>query len=188
MGSDESFFNALLKSFGEVYRHKQYLVLTILVAGVVIVFSLWLPNLHLITNTVVSDSLTLSEKTSLITSLLGAWHTNFSTFSRTTMVLVALLFGINLSMLLFYFSHRYSLEKSAGIGVGGIVIGILGVGCASCGSVILASLLGISLASGVLGFLPFKGQEFALLGILLIVIAIISTAKKIQNPSACNVN
>lgn len=46
-----------------------------------------------------------------------------------------------------------------------MVLGTLGAGCASCGSVLLVGVLSLAGASGVLAALPLDGLEFALLAI-----------------------
>ena len=74
-----------------------------------------------------------------------------------------------------------------GISFVGIASSLLGVGCASCGSVVLTSFIGLSSATTVLGVLPFRGQEFGLLGIIILLIAIGFTLKKINQPFICKV-
>ena len=106
------------------------------------------------------------------------------------MIVISLsfMFGVNISMFVFYLRRRISSESSAGISMGGIVLGLLGVGCASCGSVILSTIFGLTAASGFLGILPLRGQEFGLIGFILILYSIIILSQKISNPLICNVS
>ena len=73
-------------------------------------------------------------------------------------------------------------------GVIGIIVGFLGVGCASCGSLILSSIFGLSVTASFIGFLPFKGLELGILGIVILLISIYLVAKKIQDPLMCKIN
>jgi len=67
----------------KVFRKPKYILVTILVALTVIAFAAWLPNLHLITKAMTSKTMTLWQKTDLVTSLLGSLQTNFTPLSRT---------------------------------------------------------------------------------------------------------
>lgn len=86
---------------------------------------------------------------------------------------------------MYYFKFRYRLEKEAGMSAIGIFSGILGVGCASCGSVIITSLFGIGMTASVIGVLPLRGQEFGLLGIVFLTVSIVILSQKIQQPLVC---
>ena len=78
-----------------------------------------------------------------------------------------------------------SMVKRAGVATGlfGITSGVVGMGCAACGSFLLTSMLSFVGASGILAFLPLGGGEFGILGVILLGISLYMTAKKIQNPA-----
>jgi len=67
----------------------------------------------------------------------------------------------------------------------GVTASMLGVGCASCGSVVLTSLIGFGSATVIVGSLPFRGQEFGFIGIVILMFAISFTLKKINQPYVC---
>ena len=163
----------------------KYLTLTIAVFLMVIAFAAWLPNLHLITKTMTSSTMTLWQKTDLLTGLLGSLQTNFTPLSRAVTFITAGLAGVQISLLVYYLKQTAIIQQSMGMSAVGIVTSMLGVGCASCGSVVLTSLIGFSSATVVLGFLPFRGQEFGLLGIVILLFAIYITIKKINDPLIC---
>ena len=71
------------------------------------------------------------------------------------------------------------------MGIGGLVSGIFGIGCASCGTFILTSVLALVGAGGIVSFLPLGGEEFGILGVVLIGYATYWTAKKIEEPLVC---
>ncbi|HQU09423.1 MAG TPA: hypothetical protein PLV25_05630, partial [Opitutales bacterium] len=69
----------------------------------------------------------------------------------------------------------------------GIASGVLGMGCAACGSFLLTSLLSLFGASWLLSYLPLAGGEFGILGVILLAVSLYMTAKKIQNPAVCKI-
>jgi len=165
----------------------KYLAVVITVALIVIAFAAWLPNLHLITKTMTSSTMTLWQKTNLLTSLLGSLQTNFTPLSRTLTFISAGLAGIQVGLLVFYLKQTARIQQTMGMSTLGIATSMLGVGCVSCGSVVLTSLIGFGSATAVLGFLPFRGQEFGFLGIGILLVAIHITIKKINDPLVCRV-
>jgi hypothetical protein len=104
---------------------------------------------------------------------------------RWPVLLMALLFGLDAALIAHYMRRQVRLNKVAGASAVGVVIGLLGVGCAACGSVFLTSLLGLGTALGVLAWLPLHGQEFTWLGVVIVVGSVFSIAKKIVDPEAC---
>ena len=62
------------------------------------------------------------------------------------------------------------------------------VRCASCGSVILSTFLGVGATAAFTGFLPFGGQEFSILAIIILAASLYVTGKKIADPLVCGIN
>lgn len=175
----------ILNSIKQVLRRPQYLILITTITGTLLAFAIWLPNLHLLTSTFHSDVLSLAQKTNLSFSLLGGLATNFTPLSRVITITISLLFGLNVALAVFYFRTRLTLGRETGASLGGLILGLLGVGCASCGSVVITTLLGLSVSASVLGLFPLKGQEFGLLGIAFLLFSIISIARKLAFPPNC---
>ena len=165
----------------------KYLTVAIVVSLMVIVFAAWLPNLHLIAKTMTSSTMTLWQKTNLLTGLLGSLQTNFTPLSRLITLTSASLAGVQVSLLVFYLKQTARIQQTMGMSTLGVATSMLGVGCASCGSVVLTSLIGFGSATAVLSFLPFRGQEFGFLGIGILLFAIYLTIKKINDPLVCGV-
>lgn len=91
---------------------------------------------------------------------------------------LSIVFGISVSLSIYHFKHSglYSAK-----GIGSILISFLGIGCASCGSLILTPIFGVA-AGGLLSTLPLHGTEFYFLGLGLLLWSTYSIAKKIDNP------
>lgn len=179
----------------KIVTQPAYLILAIVASLTVIAFAAWLPNLHLITRTMTSSTMTLWQKTNLLTSLLGSLRTNFTPLSRAVTFVSAGLAGVQMSLLVYYLRQTAQIQQSmgsprsggAGMSALGVATSMLGVGCASCGSVVLTSFIGFGSATVVLGFLPFGGQEFGFFGISMLLFAIYVTLKKINDPLVCGV-
>ena len=174
-------------TFIHVFTNWRYFLLSVFIFFTVLLFSIWLPNINFIRHTTFSQSLTFDQKRGILISSLGAFQTNFTAFSQILTIIVAVLFAINFSIVVYYFIQRVSLYKASGMSLVGIVIGLLGVGCASCGSVLLSSIFGFGVTASFLGVFPLKGKEFGLLSIVILSISTYLVAKKIQDPLFCNI-
>lgn len=175
----------LIKAFREVFRKPAYLALAMFVASLAFAFSVLMPNLGLVIRSF--RTLPLGDALRLAAALLGGIRTNFSTFARTYTIAVDLLLGIN-AALIAYALRRHPLSSGkgvAGTSAIGILAGVLGIGCATCGSVVAVSLLSIVGASGAIAILPLKGGEFGIVSIILLSVSIILISRKITTPLAC---
>ncbi len=176
----------ILQAQKEVFGNFRYIALAVAIFLATLLIAIWLPNISFMYHTITSDSLTFSQKKGIIVASLGALFTNFSTLSLTLTLLNAVLFGINISMMVYYFKKRASLQKRAvKTGFFGILAGFLGIGCASCGSVLLTAIFGLGFTSSFLGFLPLSGQEFTIFGAVLLLYSLYLISKKIKNPMVC---
>ncbi|RJR15011.1 hypothetical protein C4579_03005 [Candidatus Microgenomates bacterium] len=171
----------------QIVGQPKYLAVAITVSLLVIAFAAWLPNLHLITKTMTSSTMTLWQKTNLLTSLLGSLQTNFTPLSRLVTFISAGLAGVQVSLLVYYLRQTAKIQQSMGMSAIGVATSLLGVGCTSCGSIVLTSLIGFGSTTAILGFLPFRGQEFGYLGIGILLLVIHFTMKKINDPLVCGV-
>lgn len=129
-------------------------------------------NLNLFTNVVVSGSLPLEARLSVLVGLYPFVGTAFTTPQGVLLVGVAVLFGVNLSMLTYQFRENgVSLQEGSG-SAAGMALGVLGAGCAACGTAVLAGVLSLFGAAGALTLLPLDGLEFALVALVLLVLSV----------------
>ena len=180
----------LAKAFTTVFRNKRYTLFSIVVALIVFVFATWLPNMRLLFSIITDSTIPLSDKTTFPLRLLLSITTNFTLLSASYTILTAILFGIDVAMLTFFLKRKVNEVRQNGLTTGflGVVSGILGIGCAACGSFLLTSVLSFFGASGLLLLLPLQGQEFGILGVVLLSVSLYLTAKQIQNPALCKIN
>ncbi len=177
------------KALLRVFRKPVYVLIALIVGALVLSAAILFPNFSLIFSVWSQTDISFANKFNLLVELLGALKTNFSAVSATYTVGISILFGMNISMLM-YFLRRRSIEiKKSDVSVGflGIASGVIGVGCAACGSLVLTSILSIFGATWVLAYLPLKGEEFGILGIILLVVSLHRISKRIQDPSVCKV-
>ena len=166
-----------------------YGILAAAVAGIALTLSIWLPNLNFVFDLLFTLDATIGERLSLLLSLYGGLATNFTFVSASYTVLIALLLGINVSLLVFLIRQRQkaSIGGVTTTGIGGFISGIFGIGCAACGTFVLSSLLGLFGASWLLTRLPFGGEEFGILGVALLGYTTYALYKKIKEPLVCEV-
>ncbi len=179
----------IYQALQKVFRKPIYMLLALMTSFVVFAFATWLPNIRLIMNVVGTSDIPFSQKLELPVTLLGSITTNFTLLAASYTIAIAILFGINLAMVIYYLRRRISETKQSGIATGflGITSGILGMGCAACGSFLLTNILAFFGASGVLAFLPLAGEEFGILGVILLLVSVYLTAKQIENPAVCKI-
>jgi hypothetical protein len=181
----KAIFNTIISALIEVFGKKRYLAGAVFISIFIFYVSLWLSNFSLFFAILGFDSLSVWQKLLFVFSSWEILVTNYTLFNRLVILILAILSGINFALLVYYFRKRFRLELASGASIVSVVVGFLGVGCASCGSVILSSVFGYAATAGFLGILPFRGTEFSFLGIAGLLISIYLIAKKIKAPLVC---
>lgn len=175
----------MLEAFGKIFRKAEYIAITVGVFLLILFVALILPNIRLVIEFASLTQTSFSETLLLTFNLAGSLKTNFTVLSALATVLTALLFGINVSMVTYYVREKKRALKKQGVATGtvGLIVGILGIGCASCGS-LLVSLIGLG---GALAVMPFGGQEFGVLGVLLLLFSVYTLLRTMSKPAVCKV-
>ncbi|MEK7567360.1 MAG: hypothetical protein AAB513_00355, partial [Patescibacteria group bacterium] len=104
-------FQALQK----VFRKPLYAFLALITSAVVFAFAVWLPNLPLIVRVMGHPGITLSQKFDLPVSLLGSIVTNFTVLSVSYTIAIAVLFGINLAMIVYFLRRKIVEVRQSGL-------------------------------------------------------------------------
>jgi len=177
----------LRSALREVFKKPSYISLAVVVSFLIFFVSIWLSNFGLLKLTLTSKIFSLSTKFKILYTSLESIRTNFTPLSGVLIVLLAIMVGINIAMLVYYFKKKSALEKTAGTSVFGIIAGFLGIGCASCGSVLITSLIGVGATAGILRFFPLAGAEFSILGVVIVAWSTYLVAQKIHSPLACDI-
>lgn len=179
----------LIIALQKVFRNSRYALLAFVVSIGVFVLAVWLPNMRLIVSMIEHPGVPLTQKFDLPISLLGSIVTNFTLLSALYTVAIALLFGMNVAMVVYFLRRKIADVRQTGFGTGflGIASGVLGMGCAACGQFLLMSVLSLFGASWLLSYLPLNGGEFGLLGVILLAVSLRITANRILNPTVCKI-
>ena len=128
-------------------------------------------NLSLLIDVVLLGDLPLDAKVGIVTGMYAGVLTVSEPLTAVVLVTLAVLLGLNVSLFAYYLrKHDLTLRRGSG-SVGGIVLGTLGAGCASCGSAVLAGVLSLVGGAGAVSLLPLDGLEFSLLAIPLILVS-----------------
>ncbi len=180
-----------LRQLVNVFTKPRYIILATLITGIVFTFALWLPNIRLIGVVLLSGTASVYQKFSFVFSLYGSIGTNFTLVSASYTIAIAVLFGINVALLTYYIrkirGNIGNIKSTGAVGIGGLVSGIFGIGCAACGTFVLTSVLALFGATGFLAILPFGGEEFGFLGVGLLLYSIYLVLKKIQASMVCSI-
>lgn len=180
----------LLNVLKRVFHYSRYRLVAAGTAFGVLCIGVSLSNFTILYQVLSSGSIGLGTKLSFIVGLFGSLATNFTIFSAIYLFCVAVLFGINVALLVFYIRRRQEVTRNSKLHVvslGGIVSSILGIGCVACGSVVLTSVFAMFGAGGLVVLLPLHGLEFSFLGIIMLVISIVYLAKRVDDPMVCPV-
>lgn len=177
---------SMLHVFRKVFGNVRYLSLVVMTSGIIFVFAIWLPNFRLIINILGSTMATFSQKLELLIALLGGIRTNFTPLTALYLILVSILIGINVTLIAYQWRRQASGMKNGFIGtILGSLSGILGIGCAACGTIILTGVLSALGLSSALAFLPLGGTEFGITGVVLLSASIVILSRQIEKPVVC---
>lgn len=178
----------IFRAFKKVFQKPLYSAIGVMTSLTAFVLAVWLPNIRFVADVLFSSG-SLSERFGLPLSLLGSISTNFSILSASFVIATAILLGMNLAMVVFFFRRGSAGFNRAGTTVGfmGTASGAFGVGCVACGSgpVLITALLTLIGAGTLTQVLPFKGQEFSVAGIIFLTVSIYLTARQIEKPKVC---
>jgi len=172
--------NEVFKTILSILQKPTYFILSIFVA-----FTLAIASFALAIRSIVALSFQLPagsvfDRILLVFDSFRAVPLNLSSSSIVFILIVAVLTGINIALLVYYFRRRTQFFRGSSIGFVGIISGILGVGCGACGSVILSSIIGLSASWTLIGVLPLHGAEFSMLAVVLLAYSILSLSRKLS--------
>ena len=148
-------------------------------------FLLLIPNYSLLAGAFVSPLFTPLEKIAILFGIFGTLSTFFTPLGQTIAVVTALLIGIITNLLVFSMRNRVLRRRMAGNSAIGIISSMIGIGCASCGSIILSSLIGLSATVGFLSFLPLGGDFFGVIGLLILLFTLSHILLKMSAAATC---
>lgn len=171
----------------ETLKNVRYLWLALCITITFALLEIWLASFSIILFVFHNETFAWRDRLSILWSAVVIFFDQFTLTSQIITILIAILIGLNITLLIYYFRKRLALERAAGTSVIGIFLSLVGVGCTSCGSIVLSSVLGFSLSTKVLTALPLRGTEFNLFAILILLTSIFLITQKISGPLTCKI-
>jgi len=149
--------------------------------------NLWLLNLGYLTYLVRHSNVDFLDKVISFFNIKILVLTRLMPLEFVVVVAIAFLTGINIAMAV-YLMRRNLLVRGTRrlVGVGAITA-LLGVGCLSCGTSLLAAIIGVVASTTLLGLLPLHGLEFSFFAILILLFSIWQLARKVMGPESCQI-
>jgi len=148
-----------------------YAVLSVVAAVLALSVFVFSQNIPLV-SFALTGSIPLDARLTILLERYPFLGTDFGTLTGLALLAVAGLTGVDIAMVTYHVrEHGLSVEQGGGSAVG-VVLGVLGAGCAACGSAILVGVLSLVGATGLLTALPLEGLEFSLLAAVVLVLSL----------------
>lgn len=171
----------------QVFANPWYAALAAAVSVLAFFLAVWLPNVGLIAEVFWGSNAPVTAKLGIALSLLGGIFTNFSLFSAGYTIAIAALLGIAAAMITYVLQQKRlaAAGQNIAISAGAVASGVVGIGCAACGSLILGAVLPSFGVAGALSALPLEGEEFGVLSVVLLLVSLLLVSKSIAESAAC---
>ena len=163
----------------QVFKRPAYLILACAVALISYLLITWIP--------LTSFVLSVDLPTAMILLLSAPFNVHIA--DALYPAILSILIGINVSLLLFYLK-TYGLHSKTGATTAalGTLTGILGFGCAACGSLFFTALVASIAGVGIAAALPVNGFVFQAAGVALLAFSIIRLSHSITRPHTCPID
>ena len=177
----------IINTWREVFGSRRYVLIIISVTVSFALFEIWLTNYSLISFVYRSNDFSWRDRISILYSAVVIFLNSFNLTAQIFAFWTAFLVGLNTTFLSYYFKKRLTLQSTAGANFVGMLMSFVGVGCSSCGSVVLSSTLGFATTTKLLSILPLRGGEFSLIAITTLTFSIYTISQKITDPTTCKI-
>jgi len=176
----------LRAAFSRVFAEPAYIALAGVLALIAFLVAVWFPNFGLLAE-VLATQAPLGDRLAIALGLLGGIATNFSPLAAGYTIAIAGLFGLCAAMIthLLRRGRTAAAGRNIAIGSGGVASGVVGIGCAACGSLVLGGVLPFTGAAAALAALPLGGGEFGILGVVLLFVSLLLVSRAIAQPADC---
>jgi len=172
-----------------IINNWKYVLLTLFVSMGILTIVIGIQNWQLLSSLWSAEFGTSWQKLVLTLTLYVSIGTNFTLLAGFTTVITSVLFGTSVALLIYYTKTVQNMPtRMTGIGIsgfGGMISGLFGIGCAACGTFLFSQMLFLFGAGWLLTWLPLKGEEFGLLGVILLIYTNYLLVKKIREPLIC---
>jgi hypothetical protein len=149
-----------------------YALVAVLAAGAGLTLFVATQNSRPIIDLVLGGPLPLGDRLSVLLGLYPFLGSIYGPITGTLLLVLAALIGVDVALVCYHLREHGLSAREGGSGVAGLVLGTLGAGCAACGTAILAGLLSLFGATGLVTLLPLEGGELSLVAIVVVVLSI----------------
>lgn len=177
----------LRTAFAQVFSRPSYVAFAGVLAILTFLLAVWFPNFGLIGEVFSGSDAPLAAKFGIALSLIGGIGTNFSLLSAGYTIAIAVLFGLIAAMIAYLLKQGRvgAAGQNIALGSGALASGVLGVGCAACGSLILAAAVPSLGVAAALAMLPLNGEEFGILSVILLWVSLLLVSRNIAEAVVC---
>lgn len=156
-----------------VFTQPSYALLFVLLSPIIVIALILPTDYALIRDVVLLGNDSLVSKISLLYNifpLVGGY--SYAPFTDCMTYVVSMSVSANITLLSYHLiEHGLDIGDTASSTTGS-VLSVLGAGCASCGSSILASIFSLLGISGILTTLPLNGGEFLIVAFFVSILSI----------------
>lgn len=141
VGSIKLRLKVSLRAISKVLRQPGYIAVAVLGMLIASGFILWSLNLDLLQYVWFQTTLPVIDKLDFFISVYKDLYGTYNSIEGTGIVLFSVLFGVNMSLLIFVIKHHGFAKVPKKSGIGGFALAIVGGGCVACGTSLLAPVL-----------------------------------------------
>ena len=180
----------MFRNFRRVFSHPAYWIVCIGIFFIVVLVIAYFTNLDLTLGLFSSSDANLKQKGEALFSFGSSISSDFSRISIAYIITVAFLVGLNVSFLIYYIRQRKRITQ--GIlqplssvqltGVTAITVMMLSIGFAALGAALAVPLSSVLSIHWLTTHMPFNGQEFGIIAIILLSVSIVILLNKIGDP------
>lgn len=171
-----------------VIKKPSYLLFSLLVSAGALGVILWSLNFNLLGYIIFQAPLDLFQKAHFLLQIYGSIITNYQNTQALTMVVFSVLFGLNLSMLVYVVRNGRKQALKSGKSTGGLVFAVIGSACAACGVSIVGPLAALVGATATTALVSHVSTIANTLAIILITYSLFSLGVSAASLSARNKN
>lgn len=186
-GTDD--WRLLGRTAAEVLGTPRYGLLAVVSAWVAITLIVVARNVDSVRTFVVfGDYLSLSERLLFLFDLYPLVGPAYPLVKGVLLLGAAGLIGANVAFIGYQMAELNLVGREGIGGAAGLVFGVLGSGCATCGIALLGGALSVAGVGSAMTLLPYDGEEFLSLSLLVLVVSAYALATRIAGDAACPVD
>lgn len=173
------------KASFKVFKNWKYLGLAALISLLFIQLLYWLLNPSLLRFFITTPSLTILEKFKIFAEVIGSYLASIPLWQAIVVVSLSIVQGLVISLLIFTIRNQTKLDKKSTIGSTiATVVAMFSVGCVSCGTSIIAPVIGIFVAGASASLSEAINKVAVVFGLLIALYALYAVGLSVANTQA----